>query len=262
MCRCVSESRRSPTAFSAEWLNDSGQVVHPAAPLGVGGPGSFRSAGVFASDGGAELLPHPRSPAVKMGDPSLVRQAEELEAAYVVRQAPPLIASPITETIRGMTVTVKKDATGEKDVGDALTFIHNTPTGKASYVANDKNIVTSVSNNLTWAVEIQTRYGSKPEGNSAYGRGTTKADKDAGNVSLGFHESCHRNDFLEYLRNTATPVLNAKKDEKEADVAAAIEKYMAAWDTYFQNARDLTLVSTDEVGNPTMAQYDAMPAEE
>ena len=33
---------------------------------------------------------------------------------------------------------------------------------------------------------------------SAYGRGT-QGDLQTGNVSLGFHEACHRNDYLAYL---------------------------------------------------------------
>ncbi|WP_418321029.1 hypothetical protein [Piscinibacter sakaiensis] len=259
MCRCRHDTQHAPTEHSAEWLNDAGRVVHPAAPLGVGGPGAFRSPGVFASDDGNELLPHPRSPAVKIVDPALVKQADELQAAKVVRQAPPKVAADSTEVIRGISVTLKKDGTGPVNkVGDAKTDIISTPTGKVTYQADAKNIVTSVSNNLTWAVTIVTLYGAgKPEDDSAYGRGTTKEDKEAGNVTLGFHEACHRNDLMNYLRNTAVPVLGAKKDQSTTEANKEIDKYMKAWAAYFQAARDGTITSTDEVGDPTMSEFDA-----
>ena len=51
--------------------------------------------------------------------------------------------------------------------------------------------VTSVTVNKE--LHVQTTYGSKadPAGGSAYGRGSLKADKDAGNGSLRFHEGNH-----------------------------------------------------------------------
>ena len=56
-------------------------------------------------------------------------------------------------------------------------------------------------------VRIQTVYGSKSKATdrSGYGRGTTAADEAAGNTSLGFHESCHRQDYLDYLAGHALP---------------------------------------------------------
>lgn len=259
MCRCVPESRRSASKFSAEWLTNSGSVVHPAAPQGVGGPGAFRAPGVFASGGDDELLPHPRSPAVKTVDPSLVRQADELEAAKVVRQLPPKVAAESTETIRGMSVKLMKDLSGDASAGDAITDLRSKPAGKVTYQSDRPGgTVTSVNNGLKWSVEIQTRYGAgTPEGDSAYGRGTTKADKESGNVSLGFHESCHRSDFLNYLRNTPTPVLGAKKDQSTADADKAIAKYMSDWAGYFQTAKDQTILATDEVGDPTLSELEA-----
>ena len=56
-------------------------------------------------------------------------------------------------------------------------------------------------------IEIQTLYarGVKPDAFSCYGRGTTLGDVRAGNVTLAFHESCHRNDFIAFLKSRPLP---------------------------------------------------------
>src|SRR5207249_4387630 len=57
------------------------------------------------------------------------------------------------------------------------------------------------------AITIQTAYGpgAKPNDTSGYGRGTTDADLANGDVTLGFHESCHRADFLAYAHAHPLP---------------------------------------------------------
>lgn len=49
-------------------------------------------------------------------------------------------------------------------------------------------------------ITIQTTFPAnlKPTDTSAYGRGTGD-DLKTGNVTLGFHESCHRNDYMAYI---------------------------------------------------------------
>lgn len=262
MCRCVSENRRSRSSYSAEWLNHSGQVVHPAAPQGVGGPGVFRSAGVFASDGGDDLLPHPRSPAVKTVDPSLVRDAEKLEAAKAVRQPPPKVSANSVETIGAITVTLKKDGSGA-DVDGADTDFSSKDSGDPTYKFDAENVVTGVSNTRKYAVVIQTRYGSgKPETDAEYGRGTTDDDKEAGNVTLGFHESCHRQDLLNYFRAAAQPKYTAKKGQTKVEADKEVQKFETAWVAYFDKIRELTVMQTDEVGDPPKSVADAALAME
>src|SRR5262249_391877 len=85
-------------------------------------------------------------------------------------------------------------------------------------------------------VKIQTVYGpgASPEQLSGSGRGTTPEDEKAGNTSLGFHESCHRKDYLDYLKTKALPAFGGKvgmtRTQYEQAVAAfskAIAKYIA-----------------------------------
>lgn len=65
--------------------------------------------------------------------------------------------------------------------------------------------ISSYSLEWTGTLIIQTNYpeGLKRSDRSAYGRGTGP-DVPNGNVSLGFHESCHRRDYLAYLERSLT----------------------------------------------------------
>jgi hypothetical protein len=99
-------------------------------------------------------------------------------------------------------------------------------------------------------IQIQTLYGpnSKPEGNSAYGRGTTAQDRFAGNTTLGFHESCHRQDFLDYLRSTPFPQHPGKLGLTRAAYIAAHRRFEAAVADYFKRMNEASHLVTDETG--------------
>lgn len=58
-------------------------------------------------------------------------------------------------------------------------------------------------------IAIQTVYVDPKDASrvSCYGRGTTDADVRNRNVTLGFHESCHRADFVTYLTTHPLPAL-------------------------------------------------------
>jgi hypothetical protein len=60
-----------------------------------------------------------------------------------------------------------------------------------------------------YTVTLQTKYagGSGRETLSGYGRGTTDDDRRNGDITLGFHEGCHRNDYAKYLRDNQLPDL-------------------------------------------------------
>lgn len=51
------------------WVNREGEIVHPNAPDGAGGPGYFCSAGSLATDPFKHGLPHPLSPTSRYIDP-------------------------------------------------------------------------------------------------------------------------------------------------------------------------------------------------
>ena len=69
--------------MSRDWLTSDGNVVHPNAPAGSGGPGSFRGAGHYGSEVDTQGIVHPDSPA---GRRSMLsdQQKSALKAQYGV----------------------------------------------------------------------------------------------------------------------------------------------------------------------------------
>jgi hypothetical protein len=59
------------------WLNGNGDVVHPDAPLGVGGPGFFRAAGPLSATAYDDFLPHPQSAVAGTLDPLRIQKRQE-----------------------------------------------------------------------------------------------------------------------------------------------------------------------------------------
>lgn len=99
-------------------------------------------------------------------------------------------------------------------------------------------------------VRIQTVYGSKskPTDRSGYGRGTTAADEAAGNTSLGFHESCHRQDFLDYLTDHPLPAFTGAPGMTAAEFQEVQSSFLTAVDDYFADMDRYSHDNTDEVG--------------
>jgi hypothetical protein len=99
-------------------------------------------------------------------------------------------------------------------------------------------------------IRIQTVYGpdAKATDRSDYGRGTTKQDESAGNTSLGFHESCHKADFLAYLKNTALPTFTGRVGMTVADFKAAQQEFGDAINKFFTDMDEESFKKTDEVG--------------
>lgn len=242
------------------WLGWSDRVAHPASPAGGGGPGFFRPAGATGSDGGfGAALADPQSPAARLVDPI------ELQDKAVALADPPALPAPEvkkdeTKTVGGIIVVIKKDENNATGVTDADTDL-NLKTGVPGRDVNEKDIVTKINGTSAITGTISTKYGkgSAPNDLSAYGRGTTKADKAAGNVTLGFHESCHRQDFLTYLANNPMPTFTGKVGMSATDFDAAGVKYLAAVDAYHSALLAKSEADTDEVGNPTRSAYFSTP---
>lgn len=99
-------------------------------------------------------------------------------------------------------------------------------------------------------IRIQTLYNPKanPEDVSAYGRGTTPEDEKSGNVSLGFHEYCHRNDYIKYLQTTGLPDFGGKAGMSEQQYIRAQNSFAQAMDSYFKEMVKYSHRLTDEVG--------------
>lgn len=108
-------------------------------------------------------------------------------------------------------------------------------------------------------ITIQIKYGSmaKPDSPAAYGRGTTAQDKQKGDTTVGFHESCHLSDYVGWLRTRPLPGFAGRvgmTGQQYEDACTACDE---AFDKYFADAEAASTTSTDEVGNPTLSAYKA-----
>ena len=259
MCDCISEAERPARAISAQWLNQSGQLAHPDSPQGQGGMGAFRQAGIVGAGGPSNFLPDADSPVGQLGHPDTIQLGAGDQKKKADRQAAPRVRTDAAdEVVHGiLTLQLKADVEGVEKLNGALTTFFNTSNGgKVTSHANEAGIVDEMGNTLAWTIEIVTQYGTgDPEADAAYGRGRMASDELVGNVTLGFHESCHRADLLAYFRNTAPPVFAGKLGDTSTAFKKAVDAYLAAWTPYFANAKKLSIANTDEVGEHPMSQH-------
>ncbi len=249
------------TAIQPDWVNQQGDIVHPDAPAGSGGMGGFYLAQSGSRDAGRTQLPlpHPRSQAGRRVDPIRVQhtaaKAKKQKAAS--QQALPVVTRDLSANINGVSVLVRADAghvagiTGAKTqieyrVGDFKNIRYKQTPGQ--------EVVSFVMPAVS--VTIQTQYGTgKPSDTSAYGRGTTADDIQQGDVSLAFHESCHRRDYLKYLHDNHPPTFDGKVGMKLEDFTKAVTKWNEAWQEYVTSLSASSVQGTDEVGSPTRSDY-------
>lgn len=252
------------------WVSPTGVVAHPDAPAGGGGFGVFTGAGQVGSTGNVlDAFPDPRSPAGRQIDPlDLQDKAEKLDETP--QKPPPLIAQDQKQTVNNVTVTIKADqknvaavkegegdSSWQVDPGATPEIEHDGPED-ASKVDKKKNKVTKLTGPApVITVTIQTRYktASSATGKSAYGRGTTDQDKKDGNTSLGFHEACHRQDYLDFLKNHTLPKFGGKVGQTIEQYEKAVDDYNKAVFDYQDKGDAFTEKNTDEVGNPTKSNH-------
>jgi hypothetical protein len=108
--------------------------------------------------------------------------------------------------------------------------------------------------NGTATVEIgtQTTYRDPKDksGTSAYGRGTTEADKKAGNTSLGFHEQQHRLELERYMTENPPPQPNFREGMSTAENNREVASYKQEKVAYDAKAESATAPKVDEGGYP------------
>lgn len=114
--------------------------------------------------------------------------------------------------------------------------------------------ITAFKGKFEWrgTLTIQTVYGpgAGPRDVSCYGRGTTAGDRQKGDITLGFHESCHREDYANYLANHALPNppemrIGMSKQSYEAE-KARFQRELNAYRSAMERDSE---ARTDEVGH-------------
>jgi len=176
-------------------------------------------------------------------------------------KAPSVVEKSVRE-INGVYVTILPDRFGpvsDPNV-DALTNAHSTfITDDGQMYVHQAVVNRRVDENssrttrrVEWMprvrVTIQTTYTSidAKEGESDYGRGTTPEDIAAGNTTLGFHESCHRSAYLEFIKTNPSPSLDQGNPTAGAGGAgppriprsASYEIQLKSWGTQMLNYSD------------------------
>ncbi|HZX47841.1 MAG TPA: hypothetical protein VFF47_01330 [Nitrospirota bacterium] len=144
------------------------------------------------------------------------------------------------------------EITGAKTSYDASGVTSGTP-GWSGHRRKDGAVVVDTLTGpyeLKGTITIQTVYGpgAKSTDTSLYGRGTTPKDLADGNTTLGFHESCHREDYLGYLKTKPLPVFTGKARMTESDYASAQTAFKNAVDKYLKDMETASHSKTDEVG--------------
>jgi hypothetical protein len=250
--------------------------VPPNAPAGSGGPGHFRDADNFRADEDPdETVRHAKAPPVRMLAVDAAAQPTSGSTGAVTRQPPPK-TTPISQKlaqqagpellidVQLLVVADKLNDNSVKKPLSAETRCMPSP-GVEKVNAPIWNIdqngkVTSLKRKLivsgSYTIRTSYRPGADPNHDSHYGRGTTAPDKASGNVTLGFHESCHRDDYIGYLTKTTFPTFRGKIGMTAVDFEAAVEEFTAAFDAFGKGYEGLG-AAVDEVGDCKQSDWEA-----
>ena len=246
------------------WLNEDGDIVPPNAPRGRGGPGRFRYGNFhYYEYRSFPPVPHHQSAAARYR----ILSAEDKQALQSGPQNPPPKTKAETLTIRGVTVKILVDGitTDPRFQGKGNTppdFTFTAAPGADSIGPrgdpdpNKRTITRLRGPPPVLTLTIQTVYGTPATATSpsGYGRGTTEPDKSSRNTSLGFHESCHRQDHLDFLSANAPPVFTGRVGITETEYTQAVKDFPEAVATYKQKMIDSSVANTDEVGKKKSEQ--------
>lgn len=267
------------------WISREGDVVHPDAPAGSGGLGRFRTAGSLGSEeNGPFDARHPRSPSVRLEALSGDEKAEVLGGGVKViekERNPPPATVPGKQPLKKVLPSFELDMTIEiladnnagtisgaktelKDTNVDVAgpdFGYNAPEEQKGPKPTDKITSLKGKTKITGTLTIQVVYGTvgiqrvEPKEEAAWGRGTTAADAAAKNITVGFHESCHRDDYIAYLTaNLPIQSANFRVGMTYAEFEAELERITKAVDAWTLAAETASRAKTDETGI-TMTAY-------
>lgn len=214
--------------------------IHPNAPAGGGGPGFFRYSTLIEKDSmpgpSSTQYLHPSAPVSRF----LVAAATPIKAPVPAPKpkAPPAtvpngnIAIPVeSDDATDITITAKVLADGTDDslvdrAETRMNLVWNVTTPGYSFAGTVVKKLEAKAT-LTITLTLQTFYGNgvNPTSQSAYGRGTTKEDKASGDVTLGFHEANHRQDYLNFVKSFRPPRFSGKAGMKVKDLERAIKEF-------------------------------------
>ena len=153
--------------------------------------------------------------------------------------------------INGVKVIIKRDTRGRVEPGSqGQTSFDMAPSLPKRTIAKGK--IATLTGNATVVITIHTQY--RPEADtkvtSAYGRGTTDADKAAGNTSLRFHEGSHGLDYMAYVQNNPLPTFEGRAGMTVAEYNDAIRKFNKELHDYKNAIEAADTQAVECVGKP------------
>lgn len=247
---------RPGTSVSAgrDWVGWTQLVADPNAPTGSGGPGIFSQRTPLNVDDESNL-PSPWQPGPTGAVP--------LDATNVALKPP----NPPPATKVGSLGVIKEVQSAFVDYKIDAEILADGSGGVASGAVTDFSIIASQSpgydsdgvkitkfnGKFTFkgTIQIQTKYAADANAGTleCYGRGTTAADVGNRDITIGFHESCHRADYETYLKTNALPDPPAMNiGMKAADYDKAAAAFTTALNQYWKDMKADSIRKTDEVG--------------
>ena len=112
--------------------------------------------------------------------------------------------------------------------------------------------VAGIIRNVRWTLALRTVFHQAASGPSEYGRGTTSGDRSSGNTSLGFHESQHGKEILDYFKTNPVPVLGISIGDSESEAHRYYRSFLSTARTYFRAVHQVSLDLVDCVGDLPM----------
>lgn len=232
----------------------SGSVAHLNAPVGGGGPGSFRSPGpiinsdTVAAQNSASGARLPLQP---------LAQSNPTPANAPPKTKPRSFGSQKSVQSEFMDVAITAEIVADSTTSNRKVFAHTSfdlPRYRIpGYRTDHLDNIAEFGGKFVWkgTIVIQTIYGpgAKPKVLSGYGRGTTRIDIQNRDITLGFHENCHQVDFENYLEAHSLPEppkmkIGMTKKDFEAEKKRFVKEYTAYRNAMNNDSETLT----DEVG--------------
>ena len=149
--------------------------------------------------------------------------------------------------IGNIQIIIKQDIRKRVLSSDGRTNINISSSGIIYYSRNNK-ITKFKKDRIKIIIQTVYRVGVNKNIVSAYGRGTTTEDKEAGNTSLKFHEGSHGTDYLQYIKQNPYPIFKGKINMEKEVFIEKIEKYRNEKNEYLEKINKYTENNTDCVG--------------
>ena len=237
-----------------EWTGWKQNVCHPHASDGAGGPGHFAARTPLNLNAESDL-PSPRQPG-PVGMAPLAASADKPKPPNPPPLQKTVLSLGVIKEVNNEFVDYRIEAEILADGfdGDGAITDFSQPSSKApEYDTSPDGKIIKFKGKFTFkgTIRIQTKYASEKEagGLSCYGRGTTKTDVKNRDITLAFHESCHRADYEGYLNANELPdppamSIGMRAVEYERQAAA----FVKAVNQYRADMKAYSLQETDEVG--------------